>query len=236
MNLFGAGGGIEISTLHFADEISFESVINLVGMLDTVPTDKVSLHFSSGGGCYAAMESLVHAVNNHEKDISVVLVGMAASAGFLFLCDCTRPIQVRKSAIGMIHYGDIELRARELKDKNSFSSFMLKDIENLNFEMLKNAIELGVSDDDLERIESGQDYWITYEKMKEWFHTEEEDDKKEKTPEEIRKETVKEITESVSKRMMEILGLNESPEVSYDGVLYQDDEIRIVELEKDEKK
>lgn len=173
---WGFGNELKKATIYFTKDIEYDTVEEFSKELDSTYAEEIEIHFASYGGNPNAVDSLIRIVNNHEKDITIVLIGEAISAGFLFINDCTRPILIGDSAYGMIHYGDTTLSARELLDQKSYSSFTLREMDVINRRMLAAAKELGVSEEDIEAIKHGKDLYVSNELMREWFHSYEEKD------------------------------------------------------------
>ena len=89
---------------YFNDEITPESVQELIGILSAVPS--VDLFITTPGGVEPAAKVLLHFVNQH-PDIRIYLTGYVASAGTFFMTDCDKEVYITDELDWILfHHGD----------------------------------------------------------------------------------------------------------------------------------
>lgn len=140
-------------TYLFEDEITKESVNELIGILASVPS--VDLYFSTIGGEMSAMDTLIHFINNH-FDINIYLTNSICSAGTFILTDCTKPIYITESLFYMLfHMGDMDFggkfRKRTIKEDILFEQ--LKELNNSYADKFK---KLGLNAKEIKAFLNGE--------------------------------------------------------------------------------
>lgn len=153
LNLFEGEETIRY-TYFFEDEITIESVNELMSILVAVPS--VDLYFSTNGGEMSAMNALIHFINNH-FDINIYLTNSICSAGTFLLIDCTKPIYITEGLFYiMFHLADMDFggkfRKRTINEDKLFEQ--LKELNNIYADKFR---KLGLTAKEMKAYLNGED-------------------------------------------------------------------------------
>lgn len=140
---------------------------------------KVKIYYRSNGGDADALVMMADYLNNFNKEVDLIVIGMVCSCGFYLLPMISNPlvnIVLTPTSCGMLHLVDIILFSRELlsNNKNKESVFNRRRSDDLNEWLLNNyATKLGLTESDLEAIRSGEDVYLNREELRDaltYFH------------------------------------------------------------------
>ena len=140
---------------------------------------KVKVYYRSNGGDADALVMMADYLNNFNKEVDLIVIGMVCSCGFYLLPMISNPlvnIVLTPTSCGMLHLVDIILFSRELlsNNKNKESVFNRHRSNDLNEWLLNNyATKLGLTESDLEAIRSGEDVYLNREELRDalsYFH------------------------------------------------------------------
>lgn len=140
---------------------------------------KVKIYYRSNGGDVDALVMMADYLNNFNKEVDLIVIGMVCSCGFYLLPMISNPlvnIVLTPTSCGMLHLVDIILFSRELlsNNKNKESVFNRRRSDDLNEWLLNNyATKLGLTESDLEAIRSGEDVYLNREELRDaltYFH------------------------------------------------------------------
>lgn len=140
---------------------------------------KVKIYYRSNGGDVDALVMMADYLNNFNKEVDLIVIGMVCSCGFYLLPMISNPlvnIILTPTSCGMLHLVDIILFSRELlsNNKNKESVFNRRRSDDLNEWLLNNyATKLGLTESDLEAIRSGEDVYLNRDELRDalsYFH------------------------------------------------------------------
>ena len=145
---------------YFDDEITPESIQNLIGILSAVPS--VDLFICTPGGELCSMKVLLHFVNNH-PDIKVYLTNYIASAGTFFLIECDKEVYITEELDWILfHQGDREFGGKFRKQPLDQTE-MYKQLEETNKVFADKFKRLGLTSKEIKDYMKGEDV-ILYKK------------------------------------------------------------------------
>lgn len=145
---------------YFNNEVSTETVQELIGILSAVPS--VDLFISTPGGELAAAQVLMHFINNH-PDIKIYLTSYIASAGTFFLTDCSQEVYITEHLDWiMFHQGDREFGGRFRKEYLN-TDILYEQTKQLNEEYANKFKRLGLTSKEIKDYMKGEDV-ILYKK------------------------------------------------------------------------
>lgn len=145
---------------YFNDEITPESVQELIGILSAVPS--VDLFITTPGGVEPAAKVLLHFVNQH-PDIRIYLTGYIASAGTFFMTDCDKEVYITDELDWILfHHGDRDYGGKFRKSTLNSEILYQQDKEG-NQKYLDKYKRLGLNSKELKEIDKGEDV-VLYKK------------------------------------------------------------------------
>lgn len=145
---------------HFNDEITHESVQELIGILTAVPS--VDLFITTPGGSETSIKVLLHFVNQH-PDIKIYLTEYIASAGTFFLTECDKEVYLTDELDWILfHHADRNYGGRFRKATLNAEILYQQDKEG-NQKYLEKYKRLGLSSKEIKDIDKGEDV-ILYKK------------------------------------------------------------------------
>lgn len=145
---------------YFHDEITTESVQELIGILSAVPS--ADLFISTPGGYETAARVLLHFVNQH-PDLKIYLTGYIASAGTFFLTDCDKEVYLTDELDWILfHHGDRDFGGKFRKSTIN-SDILYEQLKETNKQWLDKYKRLGLSSKELKEIDKGEDV-VLYKK------------------------------------------------------------------------
>lgn len=145
---------------YFSDDIKDESVQELIDIISQF--ESVDLFVTTVGGSLWAMDVLLHAINQH-PDINIFLTGYIASAGTMFLTDCTQPVYLHNSLDYILfHQGDRAVEG-EFRKNIIDRHVLYEQLKEFNDEWSKKLKKLGLTTKEIKRYSDGDDV-VLYKK------------------------------------------------------------------------
>jgi ATP-dependent protease ClpP protease subunit len=145
---------------YFNNEITTETVNELIGILSSVPS--VDLFVTTPGGETTASQALIHFINNH-PDIKIYLTGYIASAGTDFLTDCNKEVFLTDDLDWILfHQADREFGGKFRKamlDKD----ILYNQTKEINDRYAEKYKKLGLNSKEIKEYFKGEDV-ILYRK------------------------------------------------------------------------
>jgi hypothetical protein len=156
-----------MKAIKFEGEINNTSVKTLLNDIDKIDSNEnIVLYMSSSGGTCTDTNDLYDYINRFENRFEIVCNWEMSSAAFDLLLNVNCKILLNKDAFAIIHLFNNKLDYFELKDKNSVSIHLFRNLEMKNNEFISDLIRCGFSDYDIARIKLGNDVIIKSDKMK----------------------------------------------------------------------
>lgn len=145
---------------YFHDEIKDESVQEVIDIISQF--ESVDLFVTTVGGSLWSMDVLLHAVNQH-PDINIFLSGYVASAGTMFLTDCTQPVYLHPNLEYLLfHQGDRGVEG-EFRKNVIDRHVMYDQLKIFNNELGVKFKKLGLTAKEIKRYNEGDDV-VLYQK------------------------------------------------------------------------
>lgn len=155
-------------TVTFNTEINRETVPQFIEHIDKLAkeTEKLRIYFCSNGGEFQSMQILLDYVNTARTKIELVGYGQLTSAAFIFFFKATCDKILLEDTYSIIHVGSMRMEHRELLNKNSIDTYLKKDLNRLNDEMLEFMGDVGISGGDIKKMKNGHDVYLNYNQLK----------------------------------------------------------------------
>ena len=145
---------------YFDDEITSETIQELIGILSAVPS--VDLFVTTPGGELPAAKVLLHFINNH-PDITIYLTGYIASAGSFFLTDCNKEVYLHEDLDWILfHMGDRDFGGR-FRKANINAEILYDQLKEENIKYSEKFKRLGLTSKEIKEYLKGEDV-ILYKK------------------------------------------------------------------------
>jgi len=163
-----------MASVVFDGEISYESVGNLVALLDDVKRsisedEMVTLYFSSNGGEASASMVFIDYLESLSNEVNLEIVGngILMSAGFdiFYMTKCQNK-RILKGTIGMIHESTTGVSSRAIKQNGSMDRFRIDEEKKANREINNWYKKLGITEDELKIIKNGDDLFLGNARLK----------------------------------------------------------------------
>ncbi len=148
-------------TYYFHEDISVESVQDLIDMLMNYPA--VDLFVDTPGGSLNAMKALLHFINNSHPDIVIYLTGFVASAGTMFLTDCTKEVILTDDLDCLLFHLADRGRDGEFRKTLLDWNVLQEQLKDWNNKYLDAFTKLGLNKKEIKDISEGKDV-IFYKK------------------------------------------------------------------------
>ena len=145
---------------YFDNEITSESVQELIGILSAVPS--VDLFITTPGGELPASKILLHFINQH-PDIKIFLTGYVASAGTFFLTECDKEVYLTDDLDWILfHMGDRNFGGRFRKEPLN-QEILFEQLKATNEVWANKFKRLGLTSKEIKDFLKGEDV-ILYKK------------------------------------------------------------------------
>ena len=145
---------------YFNDEITPESVQDLIGILSAVPS--VDLFITTPGGVEPAAKVLLHFVNQH-PDIKIYLTSYIASAGTFLLVDCDKEVYLTEELDWILfHMGDREFGGKFRKQHLNMD-MLYEQTKEMNNQYADKFKRLGLTPKEIKEYLKGEDV-VLYKK------------------------------------------------------------------------
>jgi len=152
--LFEEKNLIERYVYHFEDEISVESVQELIDILSN--HESIDLFFTTPGGAIHAMRVLIHFINKH-PDIKIYMTGFIASAGTMLFTECNKEIFLTKDLDWILfHMGDRSIEGSFRKTTLDYK-ILVEQLRIENEEEASILLKLGLNKKEIKSFLEGND-------------------------------------------------------------------------------
>ena len=161
-------GEIMKTTIVFANEISYETVAELIKQLEEHSDKQINLYFSSAGGGVGAGEVLTDYFNYRGLDLTLISNWSMNSVAFeVFFKSISINKRIMPNTHSVIHFARRDMSSIDLKDKKTYEYFLFEDVKKGNSEYLKFLAKIGISKNDIETVRKGKDVILDYDRLKE---------------------------------------------------------------------
>ena len=145
---------------YFDNEITTETIQDLIGILSSVPS--VDLFFATPGGELSAMKVLLHFINQH-PDIKIYLTSYIASAGTFLLVDCDKEVYLTEELDWILfHMGDREFGGKFRKQHLNMD-MLYEQTKEMNNQYADKFKRLGLTPKEIKEYLKGEDV-VLYKK------------------------------------------------------------------------
>ena len=145
---------------YFDNEITTETIQELIGILSAVPS--VDLFFATPGGELSAMKVLLHFINQH-PDIKIYLTSYIASAGTFLLVDCDKEVYLTEELDWILfHMGDREFGGKFRKQHLNMD-MLYEQTKEMNNQYADKFKRLGLTPKEIKEYLKGEDV-VLYKK------------------------------------------------------------------------
>ena len=159
-----------VKEIMFRDEINFETVKNLIEVIDAnEDKELIKIYFTTIGGCLQSTQILIEYLNRkHDEglDIEIVATWEVSSGGFIILCK-TKCKKSFLDAWSSIHIGTRDINYRESIVPDSQEKFLLERLEKKNVEIMKLYKDVGLTDNELQILLEGKDVILDQQRLEE---------------------------------------------------------------------
>jgi len=164
-------------TKLYLNEISEEPINDLVQTIDEIDeineeTDEITIYFNSPGGLVTSAKILIDYLQNCNRFVNLVAVGeISSSAFFIFFGDYPKNIKRRilSSTYGIMHKSSADLNTKEIGRKNSYDSFLYKNVINENTEIVNFCYNLGFNEQEMNLLKENEDVYLDYVRLNEFL-------------------------------------------------------------------
>jgi ATP-dependent protease ClpP protease subunit len=141
------------------------------------PDDKVLVHLQSPGGSVDATDAFLHAMHNCQAPVHIVATGGCHSAATIILMNA-QSFTLSDNFYALIHNGSTGTwgKMSDYKAETAFTSHYME-------ELMKKTYEGFLTDDEIQRLIEGKDFWFgpkefceRHERRNEWFAAQEQAD------------------------------------------------------------
>ena len=130
---------------------------------------KLIVQFSTTGGELAIADCIVDLFNDFNNRFKLSLVGFRdmSSAGFFLFRDFLGEKKLLPNVISVLHLPTIDSTLRNLRNKKSIESVILKDLEK-DYDMFITSIP-GLTKAEQDMLKNGEDVTLVYSRLKKIF-------------------------------------------------------------------
>lgn len=141
-------------TYIFEDSINTETVQRLIN--DIHGYEKVDLFFTTDGGYIFNADILVHYLNSRQDDITVYFAEQIQSAGVMVMCDF-KGNKVIHNSLEFIMAHKIDHESYNFRKSDFDDKRRLKGTKEENIKLAEKLRELGFTEKELKKFNSGRD-------------------------------------------------------------------------------
>ena len=156
-----------MSTHFFQGEISQETIIPLISMIDEDEEDVIDLYFSSEGGDMAMAEMFIDYLAVSPKDITLIGHWSLLSAALEIYCRAVCTKRLLGDAYGMVHLVDRSISLRDTADKNSMDYFLSTEASAVNKRWLDEHKSF-FTRKEIDRMKHGGEVYLRHERPLEY--------------------------------------------------------------------
>lgn len=167
-------------TVIFDGEFNRDNIYGLMQQLDTLAENfsmnglngKVNLYFSSPGGLYYLLETLLNYLSDYPYELVLCMVGENCSAGAYLPLFTDRQVSIVGEASFLFHLGDRLINSREyLVEKTQISQHILDKDKKGNEMILAKLKEAGLDEELYELVKNGKDVYVDNKTMLNMINT-----------------------------------------------------------------
>jgi hypothetical protein len=153
----------------FHNELNAETVTELIAMIQGSNYKSVWIYFTSEGGRTGCADILLDFLVNTDKRIKLIGTGFIESCAFRVFLTAPCEKTLLPSANAMLHnvyidYGDKPIKKTKRMTKTEESLLACSYEENMNVYQIYR--DHGVTEDIIDIMKTGIDYYLTYEQFK----------------------------------------------------------------------
>lgn len=151
---------------YFEEDITVESVNNLVEKLESIESE-IILYFSTAGGDPSAMKFLVDFFNTKKDKLTIILTNQVCSAGTYLLTDFEGTVKIDEDNLDFILFHLADRQTYNLR-KTEHKELVKQDVEyNKNFAKKLKEKQL-LTKKQLKRFFKGEDVVVYKKQFKLW--------------------------------------------------------------------
>lgn len=160
-----------MKTIYFDDEIHYESVTLLIKKfeeLKLVDDEKIYLYFSSNGGIIDDGKVLIDYINNSwfRNNLIMVASGVLFSEGLNVFLETKTKKRIFDNIMILFHIPTSFIDYREEQNSESTTQVQKKQLEKMKKEFLVFCKQCGLSKNEIEKLNKGEDLCYTESKLK----------------------------------------------------------------------
>lgn len=154
-------------TFVLNDTITARRIKQLISRMELCKAKYINLYLHSDGGLTDMADIFIDFTGRTNKKINFIGIGVMASACMHIFLDAKGKKSIMPYTAGMLHLTSIDPESRELRNKNSLASVMLKETNNENEDRLKKyVIIFDLTEKEKKILQDGGDLGIDYERLK----------------------------------------------------------------------
>lgn len=138
-----------------------------LNVVNTVNPPIIHIYLTSNGGSHSCLFPMLHIINKNPERFKIICVEITSSAALdlIVMSDCKKEFLSSYKG-GILHCSYIKLMSNELLNKDSEGFSILKQLKRMNSVTLKRYKELGVSEEKIDRVNSGSDIFLNAAEIK----------------------------------------------------------------------
>ena len=155
-----------MKTIYFDDDITIESVRELITIIEESNSNKFTIYFTSNGGTIPSADVLINFINKNPKKYTFISSWFISSAAFLIMYKIKCKKKILDNTHAIIHLYSSTLEYRLQKDAHSMEYYLTKNLKKSNKKFIKFLKKINISKKNIEKIEKGKDVILNTKELR----------------------------------------------------------------------